>query len=145
MDDALVVLDAVGSERAALLGVGFGGQIAMLLAASHPDRSTAVVLVNSYARILKAPDYPMGISAAFFERFQESLVDPAQEALADDVDLIAPSQAHALRYSGREVKAMGDGFLATFDGPARAIQCGLALRDGAHQLGMDCSSRIAHR
>ncbi len=32
---------------------------------------------------------------------------------------------------------MGDGILATFDGPARAIRCGLAIRDGARQLGLD--------
>jgi class 3 adenylate cyclase len=41
------------------------------------------------------------------------------------------------RFRGREVNTTGDGFLATFDGPARAIECGCAIRDGAHQLGMD--------
>ena len=41
------------------------------------------------------------------------------------------------RFAGREVKATGDGFMATFDGPARAIQCAVAIRDGARQLGLD--------
>lgn len=41
------------------------------------------------------------------------------------------------RFRGKEVKTTGDGFVATFDGPARAIQCGCALRDGAQQLGVD--------
>jgi class 3 adenylate cyclase len=41
------------------------------------------------------------------------------------------------RFAGREVKTMGDGVLATFDGPARAIRCALAIRDGARQLGLD--------
>jgi class 3 adenylate cyclase len=41
------------------------------------------------------------------------------------------------RYRGREIKTTGDGFLATFDGPARAIQCGCAIRDGARRLGME--------
>ena len=41
------------------------------------------------------------------------------------------------RFRGREVRSTGDGFLATFDGPARAIECGCAIRDGARQLGMD--------
>jgi class 3 adenylate cyclase len=41
------------------------------------------------------------------------------------------------RFRGREVKTTGDGFLAVFEGPARAIQCGLAIRDGARQLGID--------
>lgn len=41
------------------------------------------------------------------------------------------------RFRGREVKTMGDGFLAVFDGPARAIQCASAIRDGARQLGIE--------
>jgi class 3 adenylate cyclase len=41
------------------------------------------------------------------------------------------------RFRGREIKTMGDGFLATFDGPARAIRCGCAIRDEARQLGIN--------
>ena len=41
-----------------------------------------------------------------------------------------------LRYRGREVKTTGDGFLATFDGPARAIRCACSIRDAVHQLGI---------
>jgi class 3 adenylate cyclase len=40
------------------------------------------------------------------------------------------------RFRGREVKTMGDGFLATFDGPARAIACACAIRDAVGQLGL---------
>jgi pimeloyl-ACP methyl ester carboxylesterase len=40
-------------------------------------------------------------------------------------------------FRGHEVNTMGDGFLATFDGPARAIQCGRAIRDAAVELGMN--------
>jgi class 3 adenylate cyclase len=40
------------------------------------------------------------------------------------------------RFRGREIKTTGDGFLATFDGPARAIHCGRAVRDAAAQLGI---------
>ena len=285
MADALTVLDAAGSERTALWGVGFGGTIALLLAASHPDRTNALILINAFARLVRAPDYEPGVPAALLTNFQESLIDPAREPIADDVDLIAPSlardrefrawwrrtgnrgaspataaavyrtlmtadlrhtlpaiQAPALvlhrtgnnfvrvaqgrwlaahlptaryvelpgadhvawlgdsdaiadeseelltgvrrapqatrvlatvlfsdivsstqraaaigdgewrrildghddmvrrllrRFSGREVKATGDGFMATFDGPARAIQCAVAIRDGARQLGLD--------
>ncbi|HKH15236.1 MAG TPA: adenylate/guanylate cyclase domain-containing protein [Solirubrobacterales bacterium] len=39
------------------------------------------------------------------------------------------------RFRGREVKTLGDGFLATFDGPARAIECACAIRDGVGPLG----------
>jgi class 3 adenylate cyclase len=41
------------------------------------------------------------------------------------------------RYRGREVKTLGDGYLATFDGPARAIRCGCAIAATARSLGMD--------
>jgi class 3 adenylate cyclase len=41
------------------------------------------------------------------------------------------------RFKGREIKTMGDGFLATFDGPTRAVQCGSAICEGAHQLGIE--------
>ena len=40
------------------------------------------------------------------------------------------------RFAGRFVKSTGDGTLATFDAPARAIQCALAIRDALHQLGL---------
>jgi pimeloyl-ACP methyl ester carboxylesterase len=41
------------------------------------------------------------------------------------------------RFRGREVKTLGDGFLATFDGPARAIECACAIRDGVGPLGLE--------
>ena len=41
------------------------------------------------------------------------------------------------RFKGKEIKAVGDGFVATFDGPARAIRCACAIRDGVHSLGLD--------
>lgn len=40
------------------------------------------------------------------------------------------------RYRGREVKTTGDGFLATFDGPARAIKCACSIRDNVRELGI---------
>ena len=41
------------------------------------------------------------------------------------------------RFRGREVKTLGDGFLATFDGPARAVECACAIRDGVRPLGIE--------
>jgi len=41
------------------------------------------------------------------------------------------------RYRGQEVKTLGDGFLATFDGPGRAIRCAADLRDGVRRLGLE--------
>jgi pimeloyl-ACP methyl ester carboxylesterase len=52
------VLDAVGSERAAVLGSSEGGPMCILFAATYPDRTAALITIGSYARRLKAPDYP---------------------------------------------------------------------------------------
>jgi class 3 adenylate cyclase len=41
------------------------------------------------------------------------------------------------RFGGSEVKVIGDGFLATFDGPARAVRCAFAIRDEVQQLGLE--------
>lgn len=58
MDDVRAVLDAVGSSRAALLGISEGGTMCVLFAATYPDRTAALVTIGSYARRLRAPDYP---------------------------------------------------------------------------------------
>jgi pimeloyl-ACP methyl ester carboxylesterase len=62
MDDVRAVLDAVGSERAAILGVSEGGPLAALYAATYPDRTAALVLIGTFARTLWAPDYPIGVT-----------------------------------------------------------------------------------
>lgn len=46
------------------------------------------------------------------------------------------------KFRGREVKTMGDGVLATFDGPTRAIQCAMTIRDAVHQLGIKVRAGI---
>ena len=69
VSDALAVLDAAGSERAAAYGVSEGGPMSLLLAAAHPDRVSELVLYGSYARMLEGPDYPEGISHEQFEAF----------------------------------------------------------------------------
>jgi len=60
MDDTIAVMDAAGSEHAALIGAEAGGPMAMLLAATFPERISAIVLVNTYPRVAWAPDYPWG-------------------------------------------------------------------------------------
>ena len=88
--DAMAVLDDQGIELAAVLGVHFGGLAAMLLAATHPERVHAVVLVNSYARLTRTDDYPFGVPAVVLERFRESLIEPGSGG-EDDLPLMAPS------------------------------------------------------
>jgi pimeloyl-ACP methyl ester carboxylesterase len=58
MDDVRAVLDAVGSESAALLGHSEGGSMSVLFAATYPERSRALVLVGTFAKRLRSDDYP---------------------------------------------------------------------------------------
>jgi class 3 adenylate cyclase/pimeloyl-ACP methyl ester carboxylesterase len=286
IDDALAVLDTVGSSRAAALATEqAGGTLAMLLAATHPERVARLALHQPTARVLRAPDYPHGIPGSevsdVIEGYVRSLVvgsriqtvgfhEPAVEQnqefhswfirarrrglpptaaraiysnwLHTDLRAVLPTitvptlifdrpdapgdpamvryvaehirdcrsveldgqdsflflgdidpvieeieqfltgsrsagsadrvlatvlftdivdstvQASALgdrawgerledhdavvraqleRFRGREVKTTGDGFLATFDGPARAVRCACAIRDSARRLGIE--------
>jgi class 3 adenylate cyclase len=57
IDDVLAVMDATGSERTTLMGSLEGGPLAMLLAATHPDRVESLILYTAYARTRWAPDY----------------------------------------------------------------------------------------
>ena len=284
-DDALAVMDAAGSPAAACFADGPAAE-AIALAATHPERIHRLVLVNSTARVIRAPDYPCGLPEHLVTSFLETVTMPdALQQGVDDVAVLNPSvaddrafrswwvragrrgaspsvakailqvkwtadarsllplmhlptlvlhragytvlrpdhgrylaehipgavyrelpgpdslywvgdtgsmleeieefltgtrrsrepdrvlatvlftdivdstaQSSALgdrawrdrldrhdamvrrqldRFQGREIKTIGDGFLATFDGPARAIQCAGAIRDGAVQLGIE--------
>jgi class 3 adenylate cyclase len=56
-------------------------------------------------------------------------------ALLDAHDAVVRAQLN--RFRGREVNTSGDGFLATFDGPQRAIRCAMAIRDAVQSLGIE--------
>lgn len=60
-NDMLAVLDAAESERAALVANNMAGLMAIFFAASHPNRTSALVLDGCYARLARAPDYPWGV------------------------------------------------------------------------------------
>jgi pimeloyl-ACP methyl ester carboxylesterase len=61
IDDVRAVLDAVGCERAVLVGTSEAGALNLLFAASQPDRTAALILLNSYARLAWGEDYRFGI------------------------------------------------------------------------------------
>jgi pimeloyl-ACP methyl ester carboxylesterase len=284
MDDISAVMDEAGSQRAALLGGAEGGPICALFAATFPERTSALILVGSYARRTWAPDYPWGLeeeaqqrilqgyernwgkkdfglstlapTAVGDERFAEwyaqacrfagtpssarawfqvtmeidirdvlpairvptlvvqlsgdrvipvqageylathipdakyvvldgidhlpvtagagAVVDEIEEFLTGSksrrepdrvlatvlfTDIVGSTERaaslgdrdwttllaehHTLvrdrleQFRGREIRIAGDGFLATFDGPARAIRCACAIRDGVRGLGLE--------
>lgn len=58
MDDLLTVLDAAGSEKAALFGLNESGSLCALTAATHPERVSHLILYGSYATTIKQDDYP---------------------------------------------------------------------------------------
>jgi class 3 adenylate cyclase len=85
----------------------------------QPDRVLATVLFSDIVGSTER-------AAALGDRRWKELLDAHDEL----------SQRIVERYRGRVVDRQGDGFLATFDGPARAIRCALELRDGMKELGI---------
>jgi pimeloyl-ACP methyl ester carboxylesterase len=282
MDDLRAVMDAVGIERASLLGLSEGGSLAALFAASHPERTQSLILVGSFARFRhwiptdeafdgfmkyvdelwgtgqslsavapsKAGDaalrqwwgkferlgaspsavmalmrmnreidisgilHSIGVPTLVFHRTEDVWVsveggrelaagipgarlvevpgtdhlgfldDAGDRMIAETEEFLtgsrsAPAVDRVLatvvfedivdstrraeargdqgwrdllnehdkavrqelsRFRGREVKSLGDGFLATFDGPARAIHCANAIRDSLR--GLDVPVRV---
>jgi class 3 adenylate cyclase len=282
IEDVPAILDAVGSQRAAVIANIGGGILAVTLAATHPDRVSSLILVDCFARFLGAPDFPIGsdrealestlaaldvgmgrgVMLDFFvpsraqdetlrrswSRYerqaaspgssmaivrmiyesdvrellpligvptlviaradghfrvehgryiaeqipgarylelpggdnllwagdQDAVVGEIQEFLTGSRPALEPHRVLATvlftdivgstaraaeigdarwqsllgehhrvvrrqleRFGGREIDTAGDGFLATFDGPARAIRCAVAIRDGLSEIGLE--------
>jgi pimeloyl-ACP methyl ester carboxylesterase len=72
MDDVRAVMDAAGSQRAAIVGVSEGAPMSLLFAATYPERAAALVLWGGFARTMWAPDYPWGSSE---EDYRKELED----------------------------------------------------------------------
>jgi pimeloyl-ACP methyl ester carboxylesterase len=61
MDDLRAVMDAAGSQRAAVYGSSEGGALSILFTATYPERVSALALYGAYPRMTWAPDYPDGV------------------------------------------------------------------------------------
>jgi class 3 adenylate cyclase len=91
MDDLRAVLDDAGIDRAALLcGVG-AAHMGILFAATYPERTSALVLVNGYARISRTPDYPWGRTAEQIREYVEWI--RGRWGTAGLLELLAPTVA----------------------------------------------------
>jgi class 3 adenylate cyclase len=109
LDDMRAVLDAAGSERAALFGGAEGGPMCALFAATFPERTAALVLGASYARRLWAADYPWGLDEGARERIlgvyearwgsERFGVGKVAQSLAEDPQF-KRWHAEACRYAG---------------------------------------------
>jgi pimeloyl-ACP methyl ester carboxylesterase len=96
MDDVRAVMDAVGSERAALLGYSEGGPMSCLFAATYPERTSALVIYASYAKRQDPDDdYPWASSSSERRAYAEQM----ERDWGVDADLgsMAPNADAALR------------------------------------------------
>jgi pimeloyl-ACP methyl ester carboxylesterase/class 3 adenylate cyclase len=100
MDDVRAVMDAIGCRRAAFFGLSEGASMAVLFAATYPERTAALVLRSALPRTLWAPDYPWGRTEDEYEREIERelrLFGPREQAL-ETVRSLG-------RFSGEEAEA----------------------------------------
>jgi pimeloyl-ACP methyl ester carboxylesterase len=91
IDDVLAVIDAVGAERVAILGIAQGGALAALLAASHPERVSAVILYAAYARLMRDEDYPWGRDPSWYRRLTQDI--EAMWGTGSILERLAPGMA----------------------------------------------------
>jgi len=88
--DLTAVLDAVGFERPALAGVD-PGMAQIHFSATHPERVSALVLVNSYAHYVREDDYPWGVPPQTINQFVATVKEGWGTSTA--VDFVAPSRS----------------------------------------------------
>lgn len=126
-DDMRVVLDAVGSERTAIMAWVDGGPMAMLFAATYPERTTALVLAHTAAKYVRADDYPHGLAPEVAER----LLQTVEELWGTEgfVSIAAPS------------RAQDDGFRQRY---GRYLRAAARPREAAAQLRNLLSSDVRH-
>ena len=81
MDDVRAVMEQVGSNYAALLGVSEGGPMCALFAATYPEKTRALVMIGTYAKRHWDPEYPWGPTHEAREAFYEH--DPRRVGRSD--------------------------------------------------------------
>jgi pimeloyl-ACP methyl ester carboxylesterase len=92
MDDVRAVMDAAGSDRAALLGHSEGGNMCVLFSATYPERTSALVLVGCYAKRIRSEDYPWAPAAD--DRAREIEETESRWGSPDMLRALAPSKAN---------------------------------------------------
>jgi class 3 adenylate cyclase len=133
--DVLAVLDAaVGSEPAALIGWGGAGAAAIAFSVTHPERVSAIVVVNSYAHYVREDDYPWGLPRASLD----GLVAAIQEGrdTGEVLELLAPSRSMDERFRawwartqrlGVSAKRYGESGRAAFERDIRPLLASVSV------------------
>ena len=141
--DALAVLDAAGSERAALITYAQGGLVGALLAAEHPERVGALIMYASVARTSWAPDYDWAVTSDERAAMSERAVASWGEAGGGAVTELAPSMAGDPAFAAWFARMQR---LAASPGEARVISSGrvdLDVREKLEQIRVP--TLIMHR
>ncbi|RPH35647.1 MAG: adenylate/guanylate cyclase domain-containing protein, partial [Chloroflexi bacterium] len=126
-DDMRIVFDAVGSERAAIMAWLDGGPMAMLFAATYPERTVALVLAHTAAKYVRTDDYPHG----WAPEVAEQLLHMVEELWGTDgfVSIAAPS------------RSQDEGFRQRY---ARYLRAAARPREAAAQLRNLLSADVRH-
>jgi class 3 adenylate cyclase len=157
MDDLRAVMDASGCERAAFVAPSGGGPMALLFAATYPERTSALVLWESYARRVRAPDYPFGVDA---DRVESTLRQVEQAWGSGDVFRgvafqDAPADASTQRLFARAERNSATPALAVaalrfgFQSDVRHVLSSISAptlvlhRVGDPQISVDCGRYLA--
>ncbi len=96
MDDVRAVMDAVGSERAALFGVSEGGPMCALFAATYPARTISLLMYGSYAKRIWASDYPWAPTPVQRQKFYDAIAQGWGGVV--DLATLAPSAMQDERF-----------------------------------------------
>jgi len=115
MDDVRAVMDAVGSEKAALLGVSEGGSMAILFAATYPERTAALIGFGVFAKRIWSPDYPWAPTPEKRQAFFDTIRDDWGGVV--DLDTLAPSRAQDTRF-----RQWWSGYLRRSASPGAALE-----------------------
>jgi class 3 adenylate cyclase/pimeloyl-ACP methyl ester carboxylesterase len=91
VDDFGAVLDAAQSERATLIAASEAALSSMLFAATNPDRTAGLVLINAFARFLRGPETPFGLPPEFAERYVQLYREYSGQGTL--VDYLSPSRS----------------------------------------------------
>jgi pimeloyl-ACP methyl ester carboxylesterase len=134
MDDLRAVMDAAGSERAALLGTSEAGALNLLFSATHPDRTAALILLNSYARLTWADDYPHGIRSNDADQLLKAIENGWGKGVAFEALVASQADNEAMRtwWARYQRQAASPGTAVTllrraFDTDARGVLSSITI------------------
>lgn len=136
MDDVRAVMDAAGSQRAALVGMSEGVAMSILFAATYPERTGALCLYGGVARALWAPDYPWGTpEARYLREVEEERARMLEPGFQEET-----VRAGSPNATDEEVAAMDRHFrYAATPGAETALwtmNMGIDVRDALHTISV---------